>query len=44
MALWAGGAGVSRLKPIAGVLLMVTLDDALKALAGLRSQGSPSLA
>lgn len=33
---WLGGAGVSRLSPIAGARLLVTLDDALAALAAWR--------
>lgn len=33
---WLGGAGVSRLAPIAGARLLVTLDDALAALAAWR--------
>jgi DNA-binding transcriptional MerR regulator/methylmalonyl-CoA mutase cobalamin-binding subunit len=35
IALWAGGAGVSRLEPIEGVVLLATLDDAMGALANL---------
>lgn len=33
---WLGGAGVSRLAPIAGARLLVTLDDAVAALAAWR--------
>lgn len=33
---WLGGAGVSRLTPIAGARLLVTLDDAVAALAAWR--------
>jgi methanogenic corrinoid protein MtbC1 len=37
MALWAGGAGVQRLAPIAGVTLGSTLADVLDALADWRA-------
>jgi methanogenic corrinoid protein MtbC1 len=38
VALWAGGSGVARLAPAAGVELLATLDDALGALAEWHAQ------
>jgi DNA-binding transcriptional MerR regulator/methylmalonyl-CoA mutase cobalamin-binding subunit len=38
VALWAGGSGVARLAPAAGVELLTTLDDALAALADWHAQ------
>lgn len=35
--LWAGGAGVARIAPIAGVVLLPTLDNAVAALADWRA-------
>jgi MerR family transcriptional regulator, light-induced transcriptional regulator len=38
VALWAGGGGVCRLAPVDGAALLVSLDDALRALAEWRNR------
>jgi MerR family transcriptional regulator, light-induced transcriptional regulator len=40
VALWAGGSGVARLTPASGIQLLVTLDDALGALADWHAQNA----
>ena len=37
VALWAGGSGVARLPPLAGIELLGSLEDAVSALATLRA-------